>query len=483
MRADIVRHHRMGDMRRIHFVGVGGVGMSGIAMVLANQGFHVSGSDCGASSPVIERLRASGVEVYSDHDAAYVNQADVLVVSSAISEDNVECQAAISAGIPRLKRAEMLSELMRFHRGIAISGTHGKTTTTSLVASIFDHAGEDPTYVIGGHIKCAAGQMRVGQQDYFIAEADESDASFLYLRPVLAVITSIDFDHLDTYQGSIEILQQAFVQFAHQLPFYGSMILCLDDAYVAALKPDIQRPCVTYGWHAEADYRLISVDQKNMLSTFVLQCPKGQQHTFQLNFPGAHQVNNAVAAIVVARCCQIDWPVIAQALCAFPGVKRRFDVLGCYTMTASQTGIRVIDDYGHHPKAIAVTLTAARDAWPDRRIVLCFEPHRYTRLQALFDDFVQALAVADVLLLMPVYACSESNIPGFDTRALLDALKAVGHASVHEIEHTEQLEPMLQQVMQSEDVLICQGAGVLSQQIQALVGSWQAETVMAEATE
>ncbi|MBM93453.1 MAG: UDP-N-acetylmuramate--L-alanine ligase [Legionellales bacterium] len=465
----LLQQCELGQIRRIHFIGVAGVGMSGIAMVLANQGFQVTGSDCRASQTRVAQLIEAGIQVYTDHAASHLEGVDVVVVSSAIPKAHIEYQAALNAGIPMLKRAEMLSELMRFHRGIAISGTHGKTTTTSLVASVFEHAGKDPTYVIGGHVKCNMGQVRVGQQDYFIAEADESDASFLYLRPVIAVITSIDADHLDTYQGSLDQLKSAFVQFAHQLPFYGHLVLCLDDPHAAALKSRIQRPCITYGRHCDAEYRLISTQVVGLTTQFVVQAPDQSCHTLCLNGPGVHQVSNAMAALVVARTCHIEWDVIATALKAFPGVKRRFDVLGTYDWSSAQTGISIVDDYGHHPSAVRVTLEAARAVWSSRRIVLCFEPHRYSRLKDLFNEFVEALSDADQLILMPVYACGESPQAGYEGHALQQALQSRCDQTVHNATDLNQLETLLTTVLKSDDILICQGAGALSQHIRALV--------------
>ena len=466
MKNSIDQPHRMGYVKHIYLVGIAGVGMSGIALVLVNRGFIVSGSDIAPDPVILKTLQDSGVQVYEKHDATQLQDVDVLVVSSAIAPSNVECQSALASGIPILKRAEMLAELMRFHRGIAVSGSHGKTTTTSMIATILSHAGEDPTYVIGGHIKCSAGQMRVGKQDYFIAEADESDGSFLYLRPILAVVTSIDYDHLETYGGQLDALQAAFVQFANQLPFYGVLVMCLDDPNVAMLRSKIQRTCVTYGFHSDADYHIVDVTHHHGTSHIKIRSPEHTEVTVKLPCIGVHQVSNALASIAVARACHINWSCIQKALSTFPGVKRRFDILGVYDFTSTLTDITVVDDYGHHPKAIRVTLDAAKMRWPDCRIVLCFEPHRYTRLHALFNDFLDALSIASVIVLMPVYACGEKPIEGATTTALAKQLKLRGICEqVIEIKDTALFHQDLLQILQPKDVLLCQGAGCLSQMI------------------
>ena len=468
--------HQMGAVKRIHFVGIGGIGMSGIAMILAQRGFHVTGSDLSLEGEIIQRLQAQGILIHLGHDASQVIDKDVLVVSSAIPLHNVERQAAIEAGIPILKRAEMLAELMRFQHGIAISGTHGKTTTTSMVATLFEQAALDPTVVVGGQIKCSKSQMRIGDSRYFVAEADESDASFLHLRPLLSVITSLDLDHMETYDASIEALKQAFVKFVHQLPFYGVAVLNIDDERLRQLKPQLNRTAITYGTHAQAQFQVQKIEQDGLRMRFNLKDPDGNIHAFVLSCPGHHNVSNAAAAIITARQCGVAWPKIQAAIANFKGVQRRFDVLGQFAINENKTGIIVVDDYGHHPKATEVTLSAARTAWPNRRIILCFEPHRYSRLNALFDDFAEQLTAADAVLLMPTYACGEAPIAGRDSAHLREAILArFPNQSVQLIEDFSVLGSCLQQHLRCQDVLIAQGAGRISKALRALVSQWRVE--------
>ncbi len=449
-------------IKKVHFVGIGGAGMGGIAEVVANLGYKVSGSDV-AENAMTERLLSLGVEVMFGHAANNVTDADVVVISSAVSADNVEVVAAHNNTVPVIPRAEMLAELMRFRHGIAIAGTHGKTTTTSLVTSILDKTGLDPTYVIGGKLTSSASNSYLGKGEYLVAEADESDASFLLLQPMISVVTNIDADHLSTYDGDFEKLKDAFVEFLQHLPFYGLAVLCADDEHVRSILPRVSRTVVTYGIHHDADIRAENVYFEGAKSYFTLRCCKdGRSLEICLNMPGEHNVLNALAAIAIA--VELDVPdiVIQNALNEFQGVGRRFTQYGDITF-ANNGSMTVVDDYGHHPTEMAATLKAMRSAWPDKRLVVIFQPHRYTRTRDLFEDLAQVLSEPDVLLLMDVYAASEEPIAGADGRSLAAAVRMRGKVNPIFVSDTEDVVDTLKAVVQDGDMLLTLGAGSVGQ--------------------
>ncbi|WP_018935234.1 UDP-N-acetylmuramate--L-alanine ligase [Thioalkalivibrio sp. ALJ24] len=448
--------HAMRRIRRIHCVGIGGSGMSGIAEVLHQLGYRVSGSDLGRS-PMIDRLVEMGVRVVGEHRPENVAEADVLVVSSAIDPSNPEVAAARERGIPIVRRAEMLAELMRFRFGIAVAGTHGKTTTTSLVASVLAEAGMDPTFVIGGRLNSTASHSSLGAGDYLVAEADESDASFLHLQPLLAVVTNIDADHLGTYGNDFRQLHATFLEFLHHLPFYGLAILCVDDPQVRELLPELERPRLTYAIDAEADVRALDVRQEGVQTHFRLQLPEaGEPFPVTLNLPGRHNVLNALAAAAVAWELQAPREAIATALEGFQGIGRRFQV---QQWQGPAGPVTLVDDYGHHPREIAATQAAARDAWPERRRITVFQPHRYTRTRDLFEDFVEALSETDVLILLEVYAAGESPIASADGRSLARAIRLRGRVEPIFVEQAADVAGVLEGLLRPDDVIIAQGAG------------------------
>lgn len=448
----------MRRIRHIHFVGIGGAGMSGIAEVLKNQGYEVSGSDI-KDSPVTGRLRALGVEVQIGHREENSAKADVVVVSTAVSSDNPEVSAARSRRVPIVPRAEMLAEIMRYRHGIAIAGTHGKTTTTSLIASVLGEAGLDPTFVIGGKLNSAGTNAQLGGSRYLVAEADESDASFLHLTPVISVVTNIEADHMDTYGGDIEKLKQTFVDFLHNLPFYGVAVMCVDDAYVREIIPRISRAIITYGIdNPEADYRAEEIYSDGLKTRFVVRRPGGRPDLqVELKMPGRHNVLNALAAIAVATDEGVDDQAICSGLAGFAGVGRRFQVYGEYQI--EQGSVTLVDDYGHHPTEVQAVIRAAREAWPERRIVMLYQPHRFSRTRDLYEDFVRVLSEVDALLLMEVYAAGESAIPGADGRALCRSIRQRGNVEPVFVEKNDNIENVLSNVLRDGDLLITQGAG------------------------
>ncbi len=451
-------------IERIHFVGIGGSGMSGIAEVLLNLGYQVSGSDL-ASSAVTDRLIALGAKVSLGHDAEHVADVDVVVTSTAVASNNPEVLAARQARIPLVPRAVMLAELMRFKRGIAVAGTHGKTTTTSLVASVLAAGGFDPTFVIGGRLNAAGANAGLGQGEFLVAEADESDASFLNLLPVMAIVTNIDADHMDTYGHDLTKLKQAFIEFVQRLPFYGSAIVCVDDPNVREITPLISRPLVTYGLHEDAQIRATDLKAHGTTMAFKLHRQiSGKPRAVMdvtLNLPGIHNVQNALAAIAVATELGVADDAIASALARFKGVGRRFSVHGPYPCDSAGEFL-VVDDYGHHPVEMAATLAAARGAWPDRRIVLVFQPHRYTRTRDCFEDFVKVLSTADAVLLTEVYAAGESPIVAADGRALSRALRVAGRVEPVFVEHVQELPAAIRAFARDSDVFVLMGAGSIS---------------------
>jgi len=451
----------LGNIDRIHFVGIGGTGMSGIAEVLLNLGYQVSGSDIKASQ-VTDRLAALGVTITIGHKRENITQVDVVVVSSAIDRTNEEVDEAYINRIPVIPRAEMLAELMRFRFGIAIAGTHGKTTTTSLTASLLAEGGLDPTFVIGGRLNSAGTNAKLGLGSYLVAEADESDASFLYLQPMIAIVTNIDQDHMATYQNSYQRLKDTFIEFLHHLPFYGLAVLCLDDEGVREILPEISKPVITYGVHKEADVRAVNIKQEGMHTTFdVLR--RGDYPPLQvtLNMPGWHNMLNALAAISVATRLDVDDAAIIKSLGAFKGVGRRFQ--HSEILLPNIGTVPLVDDYGHHPREIAATLEALRQAWPDKRSVVIFQPHRYTRTRDLFEDFVHVLSSVDVLILMDVYSAGETLIPGADGRALSRAIRIRGQVDPVFIENWEELPKILAGIVHSDDVILTMGAGNVGQ--------------------
>lgn len=455
----------------IHFVGIGGSGMSGIAEVLLNQGYQVSGSDLQSTS-VTDRLAEMGAVIYIGHDAQHIHQADVVVTSTAVASNNPEVQAARHARIPVVPRAVMLAELMRLKRGIAVAGTHGKTTTTSLVASVLAAEGLDPTFVIGGRLNSAGANAGLGQGDYLVAEADESDASFLNLLPVMAVITNIDADHMDTYGHDVARLKQAFIEFVQRLPFYGSAIVCSDDAFVREIMPLISRPMITYGMGEDAQIRAVDVKAQGTKMVFTvlrhLGSVSAQPLVVCLNLPGHHNVQNALAAIAVATELGVSDEAIVNALDSFGGVGRRFSVSGPYTADKGGT-FMVVDDYGHHPVEMAATLAAARGAWPDKRIVLVFQPHRYTRTRDCFEDFVKVMGTADAVLLTEVYAAGESALVAADGRALARGVRVAGKVEPLFIEDILELPAAMRAFAADGDVFLVMGAGSISK-VPALLG-------------
>ena len=444
-------------VRRLHFVGIGGAGMSGIAEVLANLGYQVSGSDLAANAAT-RRLAALGAKIFIHHRPEQVEGADALVVSSAVSEDNPELVAARERRIPIVPRALMLAELMRLKRGIAIAGTHGKTTTTSLVASVLAEGEFDPTFVIGGRLNAAGSHARLGSGDFIVVEADESDASFLHLQPVVAVVTNIDADHMDTYGQDFGRLKQAFVQFLQNLPFYGAAILCGDDANVREILPLVSKPVLTYGTTSDCAIRAEALAHDGARMRFRARRAGGRSLDVLLNLPGRHNVLNALAAIAVADEIGVREDAIVKALAEFRGVGRRFQNHGEVPLEAGGA-FTLIDDYGHHPAEMAATLAAARGAFPGRPIVLAFQPHRYTRTRDLFEDFVKVLSSADVLLLAEVYAAGEPPIVAADARSLARAVRVAGQVEPVYVEDISEMPAAIRRIARDGDVVLTMGAG------------------------
>jgi UDP-N-acetylmuramate--alanine ligase len=459
-RATPDRRDRMRRINTIHFVGIGGSGMGGIAEVLINLGYAVQGSDLKANA-VTTHLAKIGAKVAIGHVAANIAGADVVVVSGAIARGNPEVDAAVEQRIPVVARAEMLGELMRFRYSIAVAGTHGKTTTTSLVASILAEGGEDPTFVIGGRLKSAGTNARLGAGRYLVAEADESDASFTHLQPLIAIVTNIDNDHLVTHGGDFELLKQSFVDFLHNLPFYGLAVLCLDDANVRSIVRAVGRPIVSYGLSCEdADVRAVNVRRHGLQTSYDVVRASGAPLNVTVNLPGTHNVLNSLAAIVVASELGIDDAAIQRALASFQGVDRRLQHIADVQTAAGR--VTIIDDYGHHPTEVTATLEALRQGYPGRRIVLAFQPHRYTRTHDLIDDFSKALSTADALLVTEVYAAGETPIPGADGRAICRAVRGRGLVEPVFVEKVEELADSLADVIRDGDVIVTMGAGHIS---------------------
>lgn len=449
---------RMRRIHRIHFVGIGGSGMGGIAEVLLNLGYEVQGSDLKANA-VTQRLARLGAQIKIGHAAANVGEADVLVVSTAVQSDNPEVVEAKSRRLPIVQRAVMLGELMRFRYAIAVAGTHGKTTTTSMVASILAEGGLDPTFVIGGRLKSADSNARLGTGKYLVAEADESDASFMHLQPMIAIVTNVDNDHLGTHDGDFERLKQSFIDFLHNLPFYGLAVVCADDPVAKSLLPRINRPFVTYGIESDADIRAVNIVRQGVQTRFDVQ-RRGADQPLQvkLNLPGVHNVLNSLAAIAVAQELEVSDAAIQAALASFHGVDRRLQQYGDVQTSAGR--VTLIDDYGHHPTELAATLEAIRQGWPDRRILLAFQPHRYSRTRDLLDDFARVLSAnADALIVTEVYAAGETPIAGADGKAICRAVRSHGRVEPVFIEKIEELPRALIQIARDGDVIVTMGAG------------------------
>lgn len=453
----------MKRIRQIHFVGIGGAGMGGIAEVLINLKYKVSGSDLNENS-MVRHLRAQGAVIHIGHARQHVTGAQVVVVSSAIDERNPEIIAAREQRIPIVARAEMLAELMRFREGIAVAGTHGKTTTTSLVASLLAEGGLDPTYVIGGRLNSSASHARLGESHYLVAEADESDASFLHLTPVIAIVTNIDEDHLGTYDGDFGKLKQTFIDFIHHLPFYGLAVLCIDDPVIREILPQLARPWRSYGESEDADMRVSDIVQNGARTAFSLRI-KDQDHALQVNLPGRHNVLNAAAAITVALELGVSLDAISRALEGFQGIGRRFGMRECVHQGKQ---FLHIDDYGHHPTELQATLQAIRAGWSERRLVMVFQPHRYSRTRDLFEDFAAVLSEPDLLLLMAVYSAGEEPMPGADSRSLARAIRARGQVEPIYVQDGDEVLEVLAAQLQDGDIVLTQGAGsigLLSQQL------------------
>jgi UDP-N-acetylmuramate--alanine ligase len=448
-------------IRHIHFVGIGGAGMSGIAEVLLNQGYMISGSDLSLGAAA-QRLSSLGARVYIGHDAVHIEGADCLVTSTAVRADNPEVVAAHAKLLPVVPRAVMLAELMRKQKGVAIAGTHGKTTTTSLVASVLAAGDFDPTFVIGGRLNSAGANARLGAGEYIVVEADESDASFLNLLPVLAVVTNIDADHMDTYGHDFGRLKQAFVDFLHRMPFYGAAVVCIDDAAIRSLLPSIARPITSYGFAEDAQVRAVNVRAVGTQMHFTVQRKNGitlPDLDIVLNLPGLHNVQNALAAIAIAIELGVPDHAVLRALADFTGVGRRFQRYGDVLAKSGQGSFTVVDDYGHHPAEMAATIAAARGAFPDRRLVLAFQPHRYTRTRDCFEDFVKVLGRADVVLLTEVYAAGEAPIVAADGRSLARALRVAGRVEPIFVDQMANLPQTVMDLAQADDVVLCMGAG------------------------
>ena len=463
----VIEIPHMHKVKRIHFVGIGGAGMNGIAEVLRNEGYEISGSDI-AESAVTAHLRSRGIEVFIGHKESNVEGASVVVLSSAIKKNNPEWLRAVELRIPVVRRAEMLAELMRYRFGIAVAGTHGKTTTTSLISSIYAEAGRDPTFVIGGLLNSAGVNARLGSGRYLIAEADESDASFLHLQPMCSVVTNIEADHMDTYEGDFNKLKATFVEFLHNLPFYGVAVVCGDDPVIRSILPQIGRTTITYGSTPDCDLQVTDFKQEQSHSTFKVVKRDGSVLSVFLSLPGYHMALNATAAIAVALEDDIDEASILRALKSFEGVGRRFEQYGEF-----ETGngkVMLVDDYGHHPSEVRATINAVRAGWPDRRLVMIFQPHRYTRTRDCFEDFIEVLNQVDELILMDVYPAGEDPIVGADGRALCRSIRLRGHVEPYFVPSPDQVRATLADIIRDGDIVLTQGAGNVGKMAKILSG-------------
>jgi len=458
-----MRTPEMRRVKRIHFVGIGGAGMGGIAEVLLNEGYEITGSDIGENQ-VVKRLTGLGAKVTIGHHADNIKGASVIVVSTAIDAANPEIEHALALRIPVVRRAEMLAELMRFRHGIAIAGTHGKTTTTSLIASIFGEAQLDPTFVIGGLLNSAGTNAKLGSSRYLIAEADESDASFLHLQPMVAVVTNIDEDHMETYQGDFEKLKDTYIEFLHNLPFYGLAVVCIDNPVVRELLPRIGRQVITYGFSDDADVQATDFEQKNGKSYFTVNRVGKKPMQLSVNLPGEHNVLNALAGIAVATDEHVEDTAIKTSLEKFAGIGRRFEQLA--ELKTTHGDMVLVDDYGHHPREVQVTIKAMRNGWPNKRLVMVFQPHRYSRTRDLYEDFVEVLSEVDCLYLLDVYAAGEALVTGADSKSLARSIRQRG-----QVEPISQLDALLQSQLKDGDMVITQGAGNIGAVAKSLASS------------
>lgn len=447
----------MRRIQNIHFIGIGGVGMCGIAEVLHNQGYSVSGSDV-KESATTERLAELGITIHIGHQAENVFEAHVIVVSTAINEANPEIIWGKENRIPIVRRAEMLAELMRYRHGIAIAGTHGKTTTTSLMASVLAATGEAPTFVIGGRLTSAGTNAQLGSSSYLVAEADESDASFLHLQPQTVIITNIDEDHMDTYQGDFEKVKRTFIEFVHNLPFYGLAVLCVDDENVREILPSLSRPVLTYGLDDSADFYATDIVQTGRYCEFLAHRPEGEPLKIRLPMPGRHNVLNALSTIAVATDLGVDTAAIQAGLMGFEGVGRRFQEQTPLTL-GDGSDIMFVDDYGHHPSEVLATIKAIRAGWPEKRLVMIYQPHRFSRTRDLYEDFVRVLSQVDVLLLLDVYSAGEAPVNGADSRSLCGSIRQRGTVDPVHVGSVDDLRSILKNILKKDDLLITQGAG------------------------
>lgn len=470
-RCETVRHTvpEMRRIKRIHFVGIGGSGMSGIAEVLLTMGYVVSGSDI-CDSAMTYRLKTMGVEIFIGHDTKHIQGVDVIVASSAVDSHNIEVCAAREQRIPVVPRAQMLAELMRYRHGIAVAGTHGKTTTTSFLASVFTQAGLDPTFIIGGVLNSAQSSAGLGESRFLIAEADESDASFLHLQPVVAVVTNIEADHMATYEGDLNKLKQTFIDFLHNLPFYGMAVMCIDDPIVRELMPLVNRSMVTYGLSEDADYRITDIKKQGLKTQFTIRRPADlTSMNVTINLPGVHNTLNATAAVAVATDEMIADEAIVRGVENFQGVARRFELHGEYCVPGGS--VMLVDDYGHHPTEVQATIDAARQAWPNRRLVMIYQPHRYSRTKDCYEDFVRVLSMVDSLLLLDVYAAGEVAITGADSRSLCGSIRRRGIIDPVFVNSIDEADKILHHCIKAGDVVLTQGAGDVNRIVMKLASS------------
>ena len=456
----------MRRIRRIHFVGIGGSGMCGIAEVLHNQGYEISGSDLTLNASA-RRLQSAGVDIFIGHSEANIEGANVVVKSSAVTMENIEIAAAIAGAIPVVRRAEMLAELMRYRHGIAVAGTHGKTTTTSLLTAIFASDGRDPTFIVGGRVNSVGTNAQLGASRYLIAEADESDASFLHLQPMVSVVTNIEADHMETYNFDFDVLKNTYIKFLHNLPFYGLAVLCIDDPVIRSLLVAVARPTLTYGFSEDAAYQVSQVKSDRLQTTFVINRPDNLSPLqIMLNIPGRHNVLNAAAAIAVASDEGISDEAIITGLKEFGGVGRRFEMVGNYPVKDGSA--MLVDDYGHHPTELKATIDAVRSGWPEKRLVMIFQPHRYTRTRDLYEDFVEVLCQVDVLLILDVYSAGEDEIAGASSKNICGSIRQRGNVDPIYVPSLEAVPDLIAGLVRAGDIVLTQGAGSVTQLVTLL---------------
>jgi UDP-N-acetylmuramate--alanine ligase len=456
----------MRRIRRIHFVGIGGSGMCGIAEVLHNQGYEISGSDLTLNASA-RRLQSAGVDIFIGHSEANIEGANVVVKSSAVTMENIEIAAAIAGAVPVVRRAEMLAELMRYRHGIAVAGTHGKTTTTSLLTAIFASDGRDPTFIVGGRVNSVGTNAQLGASRYLIAEADESDASFLHLQPMVSVVTNIEADHMETYNFDFDVLKNTYIKFLHNLPFYGLAVLCIDDPVIRSLLVAVARPTLTYGFSEDAAYQVSQVKSDRLQTTFVINRPDNLSPLqIMLNIPGRHNVLNAAAAIAVASDEGISDEAIITGLKEFGGVGRRFEMVGNYPVKDGSA--MLVDDYGHHPTELKATIDAVRSGWPEKRLVMIFQPHRYTRTRDLYEDFVEVLCQVDALLILDVYSAGEDEIAGASSKNICGSIRQRGNVDPIYVPSLEAVPDLIAGLVRADDIVLTQGAGSVTQLVALL---------------